>query len=402
MRWVPLKHFCAGPAQYGLNVGADSYSVEGVRLLRTTDIQDDGRLGSADPGVFVDPALVEAKHRLMTGDLLFSRAGSLGRCYRVPSAPDPITFAGYLVRFRPHAETDPRYLEYCAAATFFRAAVEADAITSTISNFNAERYGNVRMPARSSAEQRTIADFLDAQTARIDALITTKRRMIELLNERHWRLLEDLATAGTSNASTALKHLAVVFTDGDWIESPYITTTGIRLIQTGNIGRGAFKDQGDKFISEETFFELNCTEVYPGDVLISRLANTVGQACIAPDLGCRMVTSVDVVLMRPRLGTDADYLVRYMSSERHLSRARLEARGTTMQRLARSQVGELPVPVVAPDEQRRLVEDTDRASAPLIEGVARLAKQIALLREHRQALITSAVAGGLEVPGVAA
>ena len=39
------------------------------------------------------------------------------------------------------------------------------------------------------------------------------------------------------------------FVDGDWIESPYITNEGIRLIQTGNIGIGEFKDRNRKFIS---------------------------------------------------------------------------------------------------------------------------------------------------------
>ena len=316
---------------------------------------------------------------------------------------DPVMPTNFAGRLRPGDRVDAKFLTYLMA-TLYAQGITAAAVKQTtgIQNLDLDALLAHEVLVPSVPEQRAIADFLDTETARIDGLAAKKRRMIELLYERHWRLLEDLATSGTSSATTALKHLAVVFTDGDWIESPYITTNGIRLIQTGNIGRGVFRDQGDRFISEETFFELNCTEVYPGDVLISRLANTVGQACIAPDLGCRMVTSVDVVLMRPNRATDAAYLVRYMSSERHLSRARLEARGTTMQRLARSQVGELPVPVVALDVQRRLVEETDRASSPLTKSVARLQRQIVLLQEHRQALITAAVTGKLEVPGLAA
>ena len=49
------------------------------------------------------------------------------------------------------------------------------------------------------------------------------------------------------------------FIDGDWIESPFITDDGIRLLQTGNIGVGQFKEQGYRFVSEETFLALNCT-----------------------------------------------------------------------------------------------------------------------------------------------
>ncbi len=58
-----------------------------------------------------------------------------------------------------------------------------------------------------------------------------------------------------------LKHLCLLFTDGDWIESRNQSTDGIRLIQTGNIGEGLFKDRFHKarFISNETFHKLNCT-----------------------------------------------------------------------------------------------------------------------------------------------
>lgn len=56
-----------------------------------------------------------------------------------------------------------------------------------------------------------------------------------------------------------LDSLCEVFTDGNWIESKNQSREGIRLIQTGNIGEGEFKDRRDKarFISENTFNERN-------------------------------------------------------------------------------------------------------------------------------------------------
>ena len=53
--------------------------------------------------------------------------------------------------------------------------------------------------------------------------------------------------------------------DGDWIESPDISDSGIRYYTTGNIGDGTFKKQGKSFVTEETFQRLNCTPVFPGD-----------------------------------------------------------------------------------------------------------------------------------------
>ena len=59
------------------------------------------------------------------------------------------------------------------------------------------------------------------------------------------------------------------FTDGDWIESKDQANTGIRLIQTGNIGITEFinKFGNEKWISEETFKKLNCEEIFPGDII---------------------------------------------------------------------------------------------------------------------------------------
>ena len=185
MSWRALKRFCDGPPEYGLNVPASEYMSGGLRFLRTTDIGKDGTLATANEAVYVDPAqVVDERHRLRSGDLLFSRSGTLGRCLRYAREHGPATYAGYLVRFRTRSEVDPRFLQYCAQSQFFQDAIAADAITSTISNFNAEKYAGLQVPWQEPLQQRAIADYLDTETARIDSLITKKRRMIELLDER--------------------------------------------------------------------------------------------------------------------------------------------------------------------------------------------------------------------------
>ncbi|MCA1771075.1 MAG: hypothetical protein LC652_14425, partial [Halomonas sp.] len=110
---------------------------------------------------------------------------------------------------------------------------------------------------------------------------------VEWLGEvpAHWNVIPLRGTARQEPYS---------FTDGDWVESPFITDEGVRLIQTGNIGVGEYREQGFRYIAENTFEKLKCTEFRPNDVLICRLADPVGRACLAPDLDGRMITSVDV------------------------------------------------------------------------------------------------------------
>lgn len=194
VRWRRLKRYCDGPPEYGLNVSSDAYVDEGYRLLRTTDIDDAGALSPESEGVCVGRHLVDPRHVLIPGDLLFSRAGSLGRCFRVPQEARDLTFAGYLVRFRPLPMVDPRYIQYCVAAGFVQASIIADAVTSTISNFNAERYGNLLLPEKDPKQQRAIADYLDQETACIDALIDKINRQIDLLQEHRQALITAAVT----------------------------------------------------------------------------------------------------------------------------------------------------------------------------------------------------------------
>ena len=102
----------------------------------------------------------------------------------------------------------------------------------------------------------------------------------------HWETMQLKFTANKSGCC---------FIDGDWIESTDISEEGIRYITTGNVGVLEYKEQGDSFISEDTFEKLGCTEVYPGDILISRLNEPIGRSCIMPDLGMRIITSVDYI-----------------------------------------------------------------------------------------------------------
>ena len=196
-RWRPLKHYCSGQPLYGLNIPASEYrndSTSATRFLRTTDIKEDGSI-ALDDGVYLDSRLVPLDHRLEPGDLLFSRSGTLGRCLMYPAWGPQATFAGYLVRFRPNFDVDPRYIAYCARSICVQGAILSNAVSSTISNFNAERYANLRLPWRPFAEQRLIADYLDAEAARSNLVIGKLVNQIDLLAGRRQALITS-AVAG--------------------------------------------------------------------------------------------------------------------------------------------------------------------------------------------------------------
>lgn len=172
----------------------------------------------------------------------------------------------------------------------------------------------------------------------------------------------------TSNwPRVALKETTSYFNDGNWIESKDQSGDGIRLIQTGNIGIGDYKanDHRSRFISQGTFDRLSCTEVLPGDVLVSRLPDPIGRACVVPDLGFRAITGVDCSIVRFGDSALPAFFVYYSQSAEYLDLVMSKAGGSTRQRISRSNLGEIKIPLPPLDEQKRIVAKLDEALAYL-------------------------------------
>lgn len=291
---------------------------------------------------------------------------------------------------------------------------------------NLELLGNIPCPLPGPAEQTAIAAFLDRETAKIDALVAEQRRLIELLKEKRQAVISHAVTKGLNPdapmkdsgiewlgevpahwEAVAVKRLArngkKTFTDGDWIESPYVTDDGVRLIQTGNIRIGYYNEQGFRYITEETFRDLNCTEVMPRDVLICRLDGPVGRACLAPDLGLRMITSVDNAILKCSDRVVPEYVVAILSSVPWLSwiDALCRVGGGFRLRVSRSQLGEILVPLPPFGEQIEIVDHLVSETQHFDTLTAEAQRAIDLLQERRTALISAAVTGQIDVRGLA-
>lgn len=180
-----------------------------------------------------------------------------------------------------------------------------------------------------------------------------------------------------------LKDTSEVFTDGDWIETKDQSLEGIRLVQTGNIGFGYFKNKQDKarFISEETFKKLKCTELIEGDLLVSRLPDPVGKSCIIPDLDTKMITGVDCTIIRTKKYLLPEYLKFYQMSNNYLSDVKQRVTGTTRSRISRKNLGLIEIPIPPLEEQKEIVEILDKAFESIDKAKANIEKNIENAKE---------------------
>lgn len=168
---------------------------------------------------------------------------------------------------------------------------------------------------------------------------------------------------GKTTNRVSLSSLCDTFIDGDWIEAKDQSESGIRLIQTGNVGVGIFKDKGEKarYISEETFNRLNCTEVVEGDILISRLPDPVGRACIIPDGLGKSITAVDCTIIKLKELILPKFFIAFTNSPDYAMQIKKVLSGTTRLRVSRTNLGNILVPLPSIEEQLRFVSIAHQA-----------------------------------------
>ncbi|MBP7113288.1 MAG: restriction endonuclease subunit S [Nitrosomonas sp.] len=369
-----------------------------------------------------------ARRRVKHGDVIVSTVRTYLRAIARINEPEEslVVSTGFCV-VRPSGRVFHGFLGYLLSSSYFVDAVISHSVGVSYPAINASALVGIKVPLPSIPEQQTIATFLDRETAKIDALITEQQRLIELLKEKRQSVISHAVTKGLNPnvpmknlgiewlgevpehwKNTRIKHIAKpgnkTFVDGDWIEAPYITTDGVRLIQCGNIGTGIYEEQGFRYVSEETLINLACTEVNPNDILICRLQSSrtilAGRACLAPNLGVKMITSVDNCIVKPSLDFDPKYIVYLLSTSSYLSYIETVARGGTRDRISRSMLGNIEL-IAPPVTEQTCIADYLECETTKLDTLTTEAKTvITLLQERRTALISAAVTGKIDVRGL--
>lgn len=254
------------------------------------------------------------------------------------------------------------------------------------------------------AEQEAIAGALSDADALIEALeqlIAKKRHLKQGTMQKLLTGKKRLPGFSGEWEETTLLELALgkkeLFDDGDWIESEHITTEGVRLIQTGNIGIGQYVESDvKKYIYESSFVALRCKEVREGDLLICRLAYPAGRACVLPNIGDeKIITSVDVTIFRPPSATaNRVFLANLFSTDKWFRAVSDRSGGTTHKRIARGALGQLQIKVPKLPEQTAIatiLSDMDTE-------IAALESKLTKTRSLKQGMMHNLLTGRIRLP----
>ena len=188
-----------------------------------------------------------------------------------------------------------------------------------------------------------------------------------------------------------------VFTDGDWVESKDQDPNGdVRLIQLADEGDGVYVNKSNRFLTREKATELHCTFLLRGDLLVARMPDPLGRACIYPGDKKPAVTVVDVCVVRgnPK-HFDQAWLMYFINTPVFRENIHALQSGSTRKRISRGNLSTLTLPVPPRPEQTRIVQKLEELLSELDAGVAELKVAQRKLARYRQSLLKAAVEGAL-------
>lgn len=253
-------------------------------------------------------------------------------------------------------------------------------------------------------EQQRIADFLDHQTAKIDALIAKQEQLVACLRERRTALVSDAFSATDDSFLVPLKHMVAGIDQGvsPQAEARLADEPGTwGVLKTGCVNHGVFRQEEHKRLPDN--FEVDHRlAVTAGDVIVSRASGTpalVGSAAIVRSVGFNLILSDKLFRLRPARDVDPQFLAWSLNGSWYRSQVHWSISG------AEGLANNLPLSslrsftIFRPNlgEQRRIVEYLNEHSAKIDAMIAKAQELIGLARERRAALVAEAVTGRIDV-----
>jgi type I restriction enzyme S subunit len=361
-----------------------------------------------------------ARSRVKAGDIVIAIRGGVGDTALVPADVAGANLTQDAARIAPRRGVNSRWLHYSLRSLPVQMELSARTTGATIRGLNIEELDEVRIPKPPPPEkQRAIADYLDAETARIDALIAKKQQLIQLLEER-------LETEMTELACGRLEGKPLCESGVDWIGRIPVEWQVSRLNKVARLesGHTPSRSREDLWVNtDKPWITLNDVGTLAGSEFISETRNLISDAGLAAS-SARMLPAHTVVLSRDATIGRVGIMTKSMATSQHFAAwvcsSDLRPRflwlllryamqpslasfddGATLRTIGMPHVRRFMVPLPPVEQQDSLIALAAQRRAAMQSAGGRLAHQLRLLVEHRHALITAVVTGEFRDPSAA-
>ena len=353
------------------------------------------------------------------GDLLVCEGGDIGRA-AIWQFENEIRIQNHLHRLRPYDRIYTKFYYYIMYLYKANGRINGNGIG--LQGLSSNALHNIIVPVPPVEEQKRIVDSIDSVLSLIKQIESHKQNLSSQIDNIKSKIL-DLAIRGKlvpqdpndEPASVLLERIraekeelikqgkikrdkkeSVIFkgsdnsyyqdlpqswqvstlrevttpltlNDGDWILSGNMTDNGeVKLLQLGSIGNMSYIDKGFKYLTKDTFYELSCTEIFTGYLIINRIISDKMCCCIVPDIDGTIITTVDTCWIAP---SEASYNIKFLmyqlASPSFQSAVLLKTTGTTRKRISKNNLIDLHLLFPPLAEQKRIVEAIEKIFATL-------------------------------------
>jgi len=314
---------------------------------------------------------------------------------------------------------NPKYLNYLLSGDTYRQLLYTQGNGFTRINLRLEKLNDLPLLiANTLQEQKTIANYLDIATAKIDSLIEKQTKLIALLKEKRQAVISTAVTRGL-DSTVAMKDSGVEWL-GEipeaWTQTPlrYIGRlqngiskggdyfgSGFPFINYGDIYKNGTLPLHVKGLAKSNKEDQHIYSVRTGDVFFTRTSETID------DIGMA-ATCVETI----NNATFSGFTIRFRQLKRVLNenfskyyfrtghaQAFFEEQLNLVTRASLGQdiLKQLPVLLPPMEEQEVIANYLDDKTSKIDILISKSTKAIDLLKEKRTALISSAVSGKIDV-----
>jgi type I restriction enzyme, S subunit len=399
--------------------GGDPESDSAVPVLRSTEIKLDGRIRAQGAALRNLSSKERRATSLHKGDILVVKSSGsnahLGKAGWVDEECVGMSYSNFIQRLRVASDFDPRFVWYFMNCIAMKDQIRILSSTTTgLQNLSGSIIKELEVPHPSLDEQRRIADFLDIETRRVDQILTLKDRQILCIDEmaaaRAFDVIRGAEVAGPRKTSglewlglvpadwriAAVSHLFEVDlgkmlnqerTRGDHLR-PYLRVANVQWDEI-NIDELAFMDFPP---DEQRHFRLE-----KGDLLVCEGGSWPGRAAIWDGAISEMYFQKALHRIRPRESDSLRWLYYCLLAAEKMRVFAVQGNSSTITHLTRDQLRPQRFPFPDTETQRLLVKHLDKAARWDQQARQAMKRQKTLLSERRQALITAAVTGQIDV-----
>lgn len=408
-----LKHFFSSITD-GTHFSPPTIESGGMAYVTVRDI-DAGRVNIESAARICEADFTRLERqgcRPGVGDLLFSKDGTIGKvalCDR-----DDFVVLSSLALMRPKTSMEPRFLKYLLLSADLLNQVESHMAGAALRRITLDKIVRLRASAPADAnEQRRIANFLDEQTTRIDALIAEKEELLRQIagyldsqmsfllsggsiggnrKKTGWRFLEEIP------AHWSLCHLRWIAERVDVGIAEAATHAyadeGVPILRSTNIR--ANRIEGSLLRVEPWFAERNVSKtLYANDLVTVRTGYPGVTAVVPQDLnGCQCFTMLITTLQDGYL---PEFYARYLNAAPARAYFEVESWGSAQKNISVPILKDVYVPRLPIEEQLSLAAECRSVEKAFGDLIIHVTAHVDRLREYRSSLISAAVTGQLDL-----